>query len=47
MNPSLASLGILDMLNGVSSWIRGDADSDADEVVETCVTLMFAGLRAS
>lgn len=46
MNPSLASLGILDMLNGVSSWIRGEADSDADEVVDTYVTLLFAGLRA-
>ncbi len=45
LNPSLASLGILDMLNGVSGWIRGTDDSDTDEVVATYTTLLFAGLQ--
>lgn len=45
LNPGLATLGILDMLNGVSGWIRGDVDSDADEVVATYTALIFNGLR--
>jgi len=45
LNTGLATLGILDMLNGVSGWIRGDVDSDADEVVATYTALIFNGLR--
>ncbi len=45
LNPALAALGILDMLNGVSSWIRGSTDDDTDEVVATYTTLLFHGLR--
>ncbi|TDD84559.1 hypothetical protein E1202_23015 [Saccharopolyspora karakumensis] len=40
MNPKLAALGILDMLNGVSNWIRGTAD----EVADTYVHLLLDGL---
>ncbi|TCK21753.1 TetR/AcrR family transcriptional regulator [Pseudonocardia endophytica] len=46
LNPSVAALGILDMLNGVSSWIRGDTDEDTDEVVVTYTAMLFDGLRA-
>ena len=45
LNPSLAALGILDMLNGVSSWIRGTADEDTDEVVATYTAMLVGGLR--
>lgn len=45
LNPSLAALGLLDMLNGVSSWIRGTADDDTDEVVATYTAMLFDGLR--
>ncbi|MGE0843020.1 TetR/AcrR family transcriptional regulator [Pseudonocardia sp.] len=44
LNPSLAALGLLDMLNGVSSWIRGEQDADTDEVVETYTAMLFHGL---
>lgn len=46
LNPSLAALGLLDMLNGVSSWIRGEQDADTDEVVETYIAMLFQGLGA-
>ena len=45
VNPTVAALGVLDMLNGVSSWIRGERDEDADEVVDTYTALLFEGLR--
>ena len=45
LDPSLAALGMLDMLNGVSSWIRGSTDSDTDEVVATYTAMLFDGLR--
>jgi AcrR family transcriptional regulator len=45
LNPTLATLGILDMLNGVSGWIRGSADADAHEVVATHTALILNGLR--
>jgi AcrR family transcriptional regulator len=45
LNPSLAALGVLDMLNGVSSWIQGTADEDTDEVVATYTAMLFDGLR--
>jgi AcrR family transcriptional regulator len=45
LNPALATLGILDMLNGVSGWIRGGEDADADEVVATHTALILSGLR--
>jgi len=45
LNPSLAALGVLDMLNGVSSWIQGTADEDTDEVVATYTVMLFDGLR--
>ncbi|WP_216361880.1 hypothetical protein [Pseudonocardia sp. N23] len=44
LNPSPAALGLLDMLNGVSSWIRGEEDADTDEVVETYTAMLFDGL---
>jgi AcrR family transcriptional regulator len=46
LNPSVAALGILDMLNGVSSWIRGTEDSDTDEVVATYTAMLFRGIAA-
>jgi AcrR family transcriptional regulator len=46
LNPTLAALGLLDMLNGVSNWIRGSTDEDSDEVVATYTTMLFDGLRA-
>lgn len=45
LNPTLAALGVLDMLNGVSSWIRGSTDQDTDDVVDTYTALIFGGLR--
>lgn len=45
LNPTLAALGILDMLNGVSGWIRGSTDEDTDDVVATYTALLFAGLH--
>lgn len=45
LNPTIAALGICDMLNGVSTWIHGDEDSDVDEVVATYTALLFNGLR--
>lgn len=45
MNPKITTLGILDMLNGVSGWVRGDSDADVDEVADTYLTLIFDGLR--
>lgn len=45
LDPTLSALGILDMLNGVSGWIRGAADGDSDEVVATYTELLFSGLR--
>ncbi|MDI2030403.1 TetR/AcrR family transcriptional regulator [Saccharopolyspora sp. TS4A08] len=47
MNPKLAALGLLDMLNGVSNWIRGSTDAAADEVADTYVHLLLDGLRGS
>ncbi|MDD7939231.1 TetR/AcrR family transcriptional regulator [Actinomycetospora lutea] len=46
LDPGLAALGILDMLNGVSGWIRGEADDDADDVVASHTALVLGGLRA-
>ncbi|MER5675266.1 TetR/AcrR family transcriptional regulator [Pseudonocardia alni] len=45
-DPTLAALGLLDMLNGVSGWIRGDSDADAEAVVAAHTALLFDGLRA-
>ena len=47
MNPTLGALAILDMLNGVSSWIRGESDDDVQEVVATHTALLFDGLRSA
>jgi len=44
-DPTMAALGLLDMLNGVSGWIRGESDADADEVVAAHTALLFDGLR--
>ncbi|GAA4915828.1 TetR family transcriptional regulator [Actinomycetospora succinea] len=46
LDPGLAALGILDMLNGVSGWIRGSADADADDVVASHTALLLGGLRS-
>ncbi|MEJ2865616.1 TetR/AcrR family transcriptional regulator [Actinomycetospora flava] len=46
LDPGLAALGILDMLNGVSGWIRGTDDTDADDVVASHTALLLGGLRA-
>lgn len=46
LDPGLAALGILDMLNGVSGWIRGTDDTDADAVVASHTALLLGGLRA-
>ena len=45
MNPKITTLGILDMLNGVSAWVRGDSDADVEEIAETYLRLIFDGLR--
>jgi AcrR family transcriptional regulator len=45
LNAKITTLGILDMLNGVSAWVRGDSDSDVDEIVDTYLRLIFDGLR--
>ncbi|MHC1560600.1 TetR/AcrR family transcriptional regulator [Actinomycetospora sp. C-140] len=45
LDPGIAALGILDMLNGVSGWIRGTSDEDTDDVVATYTALLFDGLR--
>lgn len=42
-NAKIITLGILDMLNGVSAWVRGDAD--VDEIADTYLRLIFDGLR--
>ena len=46
LDPGIAALGILDMLNGVSGWIRGTTDEDTDDVVATYTALLFEGLRS-
>jgi hypothetical protein len=45
MNPKITALGILDMLNGVSAWVRGDSDADVEEIGDTYLRLIFDGLR--
>ncbi|MBH0779424.1 TetR/AcrR family transcriptional regulator [Nocardia bovistercoris] len=46
LDTKLAALGIMDMLNGVSGWLRGATDDDVQDVVDTYRTLIFGGLRA-
>ncbi|MHA6797476.1 TetR/AcrR family transcriptional regulator (plasmid) [Pseudonocardia bannensis] len=45
LNPKVVALGMLDMLNGVSGWIRGASDDDVDEVADIYLRLLFDGLR--
>jgi AcrR family transcriptional regulator len=45
LDPKLVALGMLDMLNGVSAWIRGDSDADVEAVEQTYLRLLFDGLR--
>ncbi|GLZ46995.1 TetR family transcriptional regulator [Actinomycetospora sp. NBRC 106375] len=45
LDPGITALGILDMLNGVSGWIRGTTCDDTDDVVATYTALLFTGLR--
>ncbi|MGV0833992.1 TetR/AcrR family transcriptional regulator [Mycolicibacterium thermoresistibile] len=45
MDAKIVALGLMDMLNGVSGWIRGDSDDDVRPVIETYQKLIFDGLR--
>ncbi|HEY1970662.1 MAG TPA: TetR/AcrR family transcriptional regulator [Pseudonocardia sp.] len=45
LNPKVVALGMLDMLNGVSAWVRGDSDADVEEIADTYLRLLFDGLR--
>jgi AcrR family transcriptional regulator len=45
LDAKLVALGMLDMLNGVSAWIRGETDADVEQVEETYLRLLFDGLR--
>jgi AcrR family transcriptional regulator len=42
-DPRITALGILNMLNGVSGWIREDRD-DPQTIADTFVGLIFSGL---
>jgi AcrR family transcriptional regulator len=46
LDPTAVTLGMLDMLNGVSGWIRGDSDADVERIEETYLALLFDGLRS-
>jgi AcrR family transcriptional regulator len=45
LDPKITALGMLDMLNGVAAWIRGDSDADVEAVEQTYLTLLFDGLH--
>lgn len=45
LDPKLVALGMLDMLNGVSGWIRGASDDDVEDVADTYLRMLFDGLR--
>lgn len=45
LDPKLVALGMLDMLNGVSGWIRGALDNDVEDVADTYLRMLFDGLR--
>lgn len=45
LDPKIAALGMLDMLNGTAAWIRGDSDTDVEQVEQTYLALLFDGLR--
>lgn len=45
MNAKLVALGMLDMLNGISGWVRGDSDEDVEDVIEAYLRLLFDGLQ--
>ncbi|MEV1292856.1 TetR/AcrR family transcriptional regulator [Pseudonocardia sp. NPDC049635] len=45
LDPPIVALGLMDMLNGVSGWIRGDSDDDVQVVVDTYLDLVLGGLR--
>ena len=45
VNPTILALGLMDMLNGVSGWVRGESDEDVQAVVNTYLDVILGGLR--
>jgi AcrR family transcriptional regulator len=47
LNPKIASLGILGMVNSVYRWYKPDGDSSAEEVGQSFADLVLAGLEVN